>query len=305
MFKLTVDATCQIGGHEGVGEVVKLGPHVSEVQVGDRVGIKFTTSACLVCDACNAGFDNKCGKRSIAGFKTPGTFQQYIITDPRYATPIPKDLESTAAAPLLCGGVTVWAALKEASCKLGDWITISGAGGGLGHLAVQYSKALGFRVVAIDHGSKGDFCKGLGADIFLDFTLFDNAGLASEIKQRTNGGSHAVVVCNSSTAAYDQALDFLRYAGTLVCVGIPETETHPMPKSSPLMIAANRWKIKGESRTGPSSSSSKFLLTQPGIGTVPGNRVEAIECLQPAALGLVKPQLTIEPMNKLSEACVF
>ncbi|OAG44385.1 hypothetical protein AYO21_01381 [Fonsecaea monophora] len=235
----------QIGGHEGVGYVVKLGDGVTEVQLGDRVGVKWITSACLICSECLAGFDNRCKKRKVAGYKTPGTFQQYIISDPRYVTPIPEGLSSEAAAPLLCGGVTVWSALLYSECKLGDWLLVSGAGGGLGHLAVQYAKAFNLRVIAVDHGSKADFCKSLGADVFLDFTQFNSADLTARVKEVTDGGCHAVMVCNASSGAYDQALDFLRYAGTLVCVGIPEVDPHPMPNAAPFKIIGNLWKIKG------------------------------------------------------------
>ncbi|KAK4934265.1 hypothetical protein LTR10_024412 [Elasticomyces elasticus] len=239
----------QIGGHEGVGYVVKLGEGVTEVNLGDIVGVKWITSACLTCTQCMDGFDNKCKKRRVAGFKTPGTFQQYIISDPRYITPIPKEISPAAAAPLLCGGVTVWSALLEADCEHGDWLAISGAGGGLGHLAIQYAKTFGLRVVAIDHGSKCDFCMEIGADHFLDFTQYESSELGKKVKDLTDGGCHAVLVCNASSRAYDQSLDFLRYAGTLVCVGIPEIDPHPMPNTAPWQIIVNQWKIKGESQS--------------------------------------------------------
>ncbi|KAL6229336.1 hypothetical protein BDW75DRAFT_245829 [Aspergillus navahoensis] len=270
----------QIGGHEGVGYVVLSGEGVTEVQVGDRVGVKWITSACLTCQPCMDGFDNKCKKRKVAGFKTPGTFQQYIVTDPRYATPIPDGLSSAAAAPLLCGGVTVWSALVEANCKLGNWLGISGAGGGLGHLAVQYGKALGLRVLAIDHGSKKDYCLEIGADAFVDFTQFNDDELAAQVKQVTDGGCHSLLVCNASSRAYDQALDLLRYAGTLVCVGIPERDVHPIKGTEPWKIITGLYKIKG---------------------AVTGNRIQAVECLQPAAQGIVRPSLRIEPMSKLTQ----
>ncbi|KAL4861009.1 hypothetical protein BDV12DRAFT_204464 [Aspergillus spectabilis] len=270
----------QIGGHEGVGYVVQLGEDVTEVQVGDRVGVKWITSACLTCQPCMDGFDNKCKKRKVAGFKAPGTFQQYIVTDPRYATPIPDGVSSAEAAPLLCGGVTVWSALVEADTKLGSWLGVSGAGGGLGHLAIQYAKALGLRVLAIDHGSKKEFCLGLGADVFVDFTQFStDEGLAAHVKDVTDGGCHSLLVCNAASKAYDQALDLLRYAGTLVCVGIPERDVHPMKNSEPWRLITGLFKIKG---------------------AVTGNRIQAVECLQPAAQGKVRPALRIEPMDKLT-----
>lgn len=225
---------------------MELGEGVTEVKLDDLVGVKWITSACLTCPECMAGFDNKCPKRKVAGYKTPGTFQQYIISDPRYVTPIPQGISAGAAAPLLCGGVTVWSALEEAKCRHGDWIAISGAGGGLGHLAIQYAKAFGLQVIGIDHGSKGEFCKEMGCDEFIDFTQYNNnADLTTRVKEITGGGCHAILVCNASSRAYDQALNLLRYSGTLVCVGIPEVDPHPMPDSAPFRIIMNMWKIKG------------------------------------------------------------
>jgi propanol-preferring alcohol dehydrogenase len=70
----------------------------------------------------------------------------------------------------MCGGITVYAALKRANIQYGDWVVISGAGGGLGHLAIQFAKVLGARVLSLDVGSKEHFCLDLGADAFADFT---------------------------------------------------------------------------------------------------------------------------------------
>ena len=82
-----------------------------------------------------------------------------MVTSAAYATPIPDGLPSTDAAPFLCAGLTVDSGLKKAGLTSGNWVVISGAGGGLGHLAIQYaSRAMGLQVIAIDHGSKEAFC---------------------------------------------------------------------------------------------------------------------------------------------------
>lgn len=236
----------QIGGHEGIGIVVKLGEGVTNVKLGDRVGVKWITSTCLSCDSCMAGFDGRCVQRKVSGYRDPGTFQQYMISDPKYVTPIPDELDSAEAAPLLCGGVTVYSALLKSDCKPGDWIGLSGAAGGLGHLAIQYAKAFGLQVLGIDHGSKKDFCSKLGADAFVDFTQHDDASLATEVKRITGGGCHSLMVCNASSKAYDQSLSLLRYAGTLVCVGIPEIDPHPISEALPWKMVVNQFNIRGE-----------------------------------------------------------
>ena len=105
--------------------------------------------------SCLENDDNTCANQKISGYYTPGTFQQYVVTSASYATPIPNDLPSADAAPFLCAGLTVYSGLKKAELTSGNWVVISGAGGGLGHLATQYaSRAMGLRAIAIDHGSK-------------------------------------------------------------------------------------------------------------------------------------------------------
>ena len=85
----------------------------------------------------------------MSGFTTDGTFQQYVVSWVSHVTPIPEKLDSFEAASILCAGITVYRALKYSKTHIGDWVAIPGAGGGLGHLAVQYATAMGLRVVAI------------------------------------------------------------------------------------------------------------------------------------------------------------
>lgn len=109
----------QVGGHEGVGKVVALGPgaETSGVKIGDRVGIKWMASVCGNCLPCLSGRDACCLNGKISGFYTPGTFQQYTLGPAHYVTPIPDGVPSDLAAPLLCGGVTVYAALKKSGAQ--------------------------------------------------------------------------------------------------------------------------------------------------------------------------------------------
>jgi len=109
----------QIGGHEGVGTVVAFGPGTdsSSLKLGSRVGIKWIASVCGSCMACLAGRDAMCASHTISGFFTPGTFQQYAVAPANYVTPIPDGVESDLAAPLLCGGVTAYAALKKCGAQ--------------------------------------------------------------------------------------------------------------------------------------------------------------------------------------------
>lgn len=90
-----------------------------------------------------------CPNQQLSGFTTDGTFQQYVVSWVSHVTPIPEGLDSFEAASILCAGVTVYRALKYSKTHIGDWVAIPGAGGGLGHLAVQYATAMGLRVLAV------------------------------------------------------------------------------------------------------------------------------------------------------------
>ncbi|PYH93472.1 GroES-like protein [Aspergillus ellipticus CBS 707.79] len=277
----------QVGGHEGVGRVVKLGPgtETSGVKLGDRVGIKWISSACGTCEPCQAGAEGLCFTQQVSGYFTPGTFQQYALGPANYVTPIPDGLPSDEAAPMLCAGVTVYSALKRSNARPGHWVVISGAGGGLGHLAVQLaSRGMGFRVIGIDHGSKEELVKASGAEHFVDITKFPagdkGAAISAHVKSLAGGlGAHAVIVCTASNAAYAQALPLLRFNGTLVCVGLPENEPQAIATAFPTNLIANHITI---------------------TGSAVGSRREAIETLEFAARGIIKAHFRTEKMEALT-----
>ncbi|KAJ5491424.1 Alcohol dehydrogenase 2 [Penicillium diatomitis] len=277
----------QVGGHEGVGKIVKLGAGTesSGLKIGDRVGIKWVASACGNCQPCGAGFDGLCFNQKVSGYYNPGTFQQYALGPANYVTPIPDGLDSAAAAPMLCAGVTVYSALKRSNARPGQWVVISGAGGGLGHIAVQLaSRGMGQRVIGIDHGSKADLVKESGAEHFIDITQFpkdDNGeALQKHVKSLTEGlGAHAAIVCTAANAAYAQALPLLRFGGTLVCVGIPEHEPQAIATAFPASFINQHYTV---------------------TGSAVGNRTDAIETMSFASRGIIKAHYRLEKMENLT-----
>ncbi|RDW65106.1 hypothetical protein BP6252_10757 [Coleophoma cylindrospora] len=281
----------QVGGHEGVGVVVKTGPDCedSKVKVGDRVGIKYFADVCLDCTPCKLGHEGFCFNGHVSGYLTPGTFQQYVVSSAYYVTPIPNGLPSEIAAPMLCGGLTVYSALKKTNTKPGDWVVISGAGGGLGHLACQIgSRGMGLKILGIDTQEKEVFVReecGVEAFVALDKYPRGPAGdkeITAAVKSVTEGGEGvaAVVVCTAANAAYTQALDFLRFGGTLVCVGIPEGTAVPIQKADPTSIMLGLWHITASSV---------------------GSQQEAIETLELTARGVVTPKFTMHRIEELED----
>jgi len=161
-------------------------------------------------------------------------------------------------------------------------VAVSGAGGGLGHLAIQIgSRGMAFRMIGIDHGSKESLVKECGAEAFVDMTNFDDNSIKEEIFRITEGvGATAVIVCAGNNRAYAQALPMLHFGGTLVCVGLPGGELKPIANAFPSTIATSQASI---------------------VGSTIGSQREALEVLALAARGLVKTHYRLEKMEKLNE----
>ncbi|KAJ3761196.1 mannitol-1-phosphate dehydrogenase MPDH1 [Lentinula raphanica] len=268
-----------IGGHEGVGIVVAIGQNTahSPVKLGDRVGIKWIASACLNCEQCRKGREQNCPHALFSGYNIDGTFQEYVVSYVNYVTPIPEGFPSDAASSVLCAGLTVYRAIKNSQTVPGDWIVIPGAGGGLGHLGVQYARVRGLRVIAIDTGAhKRDLCLQLGAEKWIDFK--ESKDIVKEVLDATNGlGAHAAVVTASSSKGYEQAIEYLRPGGFLMCNGLPGSAT---------------------------LSASVFFTVFKSIticGSYVGTRQDAIEALDIAARGLVKVHFMNKSLGDLKD----
>ncbi|SPO22191.1 probable ADH1 - alcohol dehydrogenase I [Ustilago trichophora] len=268
-----------VGGHEGAGVVVALGEGADQfVKVGDRVGIKWIATSCLNCSFCRTGAEPNCPHAQCSGFSVDGSFQKYAVSYANHLSIIPDGLPLDQAAPILCAGVTVYKALKEAQLTPGQFVAIPGAGGGLGHLAVQYAVSAGYRVIAIDTGSdKKQLCESLGAEKFIDFKTTKN--LVDDIKAATPDGfgPQAAVVAASGAAAYEQALDYIRPHGVLVAVGLPG---------------------------GTDIKANVFFTVFRSVrivGSYVGNRQDAQEALEIAAAGKVKTHFKTLGLSQLPQ----
>ncbi|SJL11406.1 related to ADH1-alcohol dehydrogenase I [Armillaria ostoyae] len=266
-----------IGGHEGVGIVVAIGSNTnaSPVQLGERVGIKWLADSCLNCEDCRKGREQNCAHAKLSGYTVDGTFAEYVVSYVNHVTPIPEGFPSDAAASILCAGVTVYRAIKYSQTSAGDWIVLPGAGGGLGHLAVQYARARGLRVIAIDSGAeKKKLTLSLGAEVWIDFK--ESKNIVEDVKAATGGfGAHSAVVTAAHSSGYTQALDYLRPGATLMAVGLPGTST---------------------------LNASIFFTVFKSIsilGSYVGNRQDAREALDLAARGQVKVHFVTKDLKEL------
>jgi propanol-preferring alcohol dehydrogenase len=205
-------------GHEGAGVVAALGAGVKGLKAGDPVGIAWLHDACGACEHCISGWETLCESQHDSGYSIDGTFAEYAIGSAAYVGRLPSRPDFAALAPILCAGVTTYKGIKETEAKPGEWIAISGIGG-LGHVAVQYAKAMGLHVVAIDVADdKLVLARSLGAEVTVNATSPD---AAAQVVKQTGGGAHGVLVTAVSRSAFAQALGMVRRKGTLTLVGLP------------------------------------------------------------------------------------
>ncbi|KAI9665498.1 MAG: alcohol dehydrogenase [Alyxoria varia] len=220
-----------VGGHEGAGVVVAKGELVDNVQIGDHAGIKWINGTCLACDFCQASDEPLCPKALLSGYTVDGTFQQYAIGKAAHVARIPKDVPLDGVSPVLCAGITVYKGLKESGARPGQTVAIVGAGGGLGSLAQQFAKAMGLHVIAIDSGEekKKMSLEQLGSQAFVDFATSPN--VVKDVQNATEDGlgPHAVLLVAANEKPFQQAAEYVRPRGSVVCIGLPAGATLKAP----------------------------------------------------------------------------
>jgi alcohol dehydrogenase, propanol-preferring len=258
-------------GHEIVGRVAERGAAVEAIRVGDRVGVPWVQWTCGQCEFCREGNENLCVKQRITGVMVDGGYAEYAKAPASHVIKIPDALSSEQAAPLLCAGVTVHRALKQAEIRAGQRLAVFGVGG-LGHIAVQIGCAAGAEVTAIDVSEeKLALAKSLGAARTL------NAATSNVAKELRRAGSvHVAIVTSAAKSAYDMAFYCVRPTGTLLVVGLPANEI-----SFPAILMAGREiKIKASS-----------------VGT----REDLHETLAMGAAGTIHCQVTARPLAEVQD----
>jgi propanol-preferring alcohol dehydrogenase len=206
-----------IPGHEGVGHVSGVGAGVRHVKEGDRVGVPWLYTACGHCKHCLGGWETLCTEQQNTGYSVNGGFAEYVLADPNYVGRLPAKAGFVEISPILCAGVTVYKGLKVTDTKPDDWVVISGIGG-LGHMAVQYAKAMGLNVIAVDVDEpKLDLARRLGAALAVNARSQDPAAFV----KKEVGGAQGVLVTAVSPKAFEQALGMVGRGGTVSLTGLP------------------------------------------------------------------------------------
>lgn len=231
-------------GHEVVGRAVRVGEHVRGIAKGDRVGVGAQVWACLECDLCKAKNENYCPRMVDTynaqyedGTWAHGGFASHIRAHEYFTFRIPDGLETPLAAPLLCAGITTYSPLVRAGVGPGKVVGVVGIGG-LGHLGVQWSKALGAETYALTTSQdKVEDCKKLGAK---DVLVTTKDGWADGWKFKFD----FILNCSDMTQKLDMPtfLQLLRPGGEFHMVGIPD---EPLPQLSAGAFAGNAPKLTG------------------------------------------------------------
>ncbi|KAF3041854.1 hypothetical protein E8E12_000291 [Didymella heteroderae] len=183
----------RIPGHEMIGDIVAVGVGEKKWQVGDRVGGAWHGGHDGTCKACNRGLFQMCDDAVANGINRDGGYAEYCTLRTEAAVRVPLDVDPAAYAPMLCAGVTTFNSLRNMNITAGDVVAVQGIGG-LGHLAIQYARKMGFHTVALStNESKRDFSKQLGANDYIDTTTED----ATEALQKIGGASCIIVTAPS------------------------------------------------------------------------------------------------------------
>jgi uncharacterized zinc-type alcohol dehydrogenase-like protein len=259
-----------IPGHEVIGTVTATGSEVRSFKPGERVGLGWQSNSCGECEWCTRGLENLCPQSEATCVHRNGGYANRVRANARFVAKIPDGLPSEQAAPLLCGGITVYNPMRDHGINPSSRVGVIGIGG-LGHLAIQFARVFGAEVTAFSSSaSKEDEARALGAHRFV------NTRESKAMKEAA--GTQDFIL---STANVDQDwgvyIQALRPTGTLCFVGVPPSPVslHAFP-----LIAGTR------------------AITGSPIGSP--NRLR--EMLDVASRHGVKAQTEAFPMSKANDA---
>ncbi|MER6466230.1 alcohol dehydrogenase catalytic domain-containing protein [Streptomyces sp. NPDC001228] len=203
-----------VPGHEIVGVIDAVGPGVTAWHPGDRVGLGFLNGHCGECEPCRRGDFVNCLDQAQTGTTTDGGYAEVTYARASGLVRIPEGMPAAEAAPLLCAGLTTFSALQQDSVRAGSLVAVQGIGG-LGHLALQYARSLGFRVAAVARGKeKEPLARELGAHEYIDSARTDPGEALAAL-----GGASVIVATASSGASMNPLVRGLAPGGKLVVVG--------------------------------------------------------------------------------------
>lgn len=263
----------RVPGHEVVGRIIALGDGVPPLwRLGQRVGVGRLGGHCNACARCRQGLFQLCRNQPFVGASCDGGYAEMMLARATGLVSIPDDLSAEEAAPILCAGLATFNALKKCGAEAGDLIAVFGIGG-LGHMALQYARRMGFRVAAVGRGGEiAEDAMKLGAHIYIDVEAEDAAARLNSM-----GGAQAIIATTGKAAAVAPLMSGLAPQGRLVVLGAGKD---PLPVSGGHLVGGER----------------------SVMGTITGTPFENEKTLDFSVLTGVRPQIEIMPLEKASEA---
>jgi NADPH2:quinone reductase len=226
----------RVPGHEIAGRIDAVGERVDAWEPGDRVGVGWHGGHCFTCDPCRRGDFQGCADGEITGLTFDGGYAEYATVPAEAVGRVPDELDDVDAAPLLCAGITTFNALRNSGAGPGDLVAVQGVGG-LGHLGIQYARAMGFETVALSRSpDKRDLALSLGADHFVDASGTDAAEALASM-----GGARVVLVTAPSADAISGVVGGIGRNGEVIAVGVPHD---PVPVNVGHLVG-NRASVSG------------------------------------------------------------
>jgi alcohol dehydrogenase len=240
----------RVPGHEVVGRIAALGAGVPpRWKPGHRVGVGRLGGHCNECDQCWQGRFNLCRNQPVIGSSQDGGYAEMMLVRHTGLVAIPDELDAVQAAPLLCAGLATFNALKKSGAQAGDLVVIQGLGG-LGHLAVQYARRMGLKVVAVGRGADiAAEARLLGAHVHVDVN-----GEDAVARLQALGGAQLILTTITDSAAVSPLMPALAPQGKLLVLGVGR---EPLSLAPGLLVGGER-SVQG-SLTGTPYESEKTL----------------------------------------------
>ncbi|AXC13854.1 Alcohol dehydrogenase [Acidisarcina polymorpha] len=263
-----------VPGHEVAGVVNAVGSAVVHLKVNDRVGLGWTQHSCGVCPQCTAGNTSICSRQQVTGIQVNGGYAEYVKATARDVIKIPDNITLEEAAPLMCAGITTYSPLRLLNVRPGQRVVTLGLGG-LGHVAVQFAKALGAESIGVARGQdKVELAMNkLGADLAIDSS---KTNWVEEVNRL--GGANVVLNTANNAQLMGEAVHALAPDGTLVLLAV---DPNPLTLPSSGEFIQSRRRLMGSSTGSISDAVEMFELAsrrgiRPMIETYPMANAAAV-----------------------------
>lgn len=263
----------RVPGHEVVGRIVAIGANAASIwKLGQRVGVGRLGGHCNECAQCRQGRFQLCENQPFVGASCDGGYAEMMLARSTGLVSIPDELDSAEAAPILCAGIATFNALKKSGAEAGDLVAILGIGG-LGHMALQYARKMGFKVAAVGRGQDiAEEALQLGAHLYIDTGSEDAAA-----RLKVQGGAQAIVTTIGNAEAVAALMPGLAPRGRLVLLGAGK---EPLPVSAGQLVVGER----------------------SVLGSITGTPYENEKALDFSILTGVRPRIETMPLERAFEA---